>query len=1017
MPKTSTVGKILLQQHVPEALKSHIESTVLDSKGLGDFFDKASREHPVEYKDMVSQLTRLGFEVSTRLGSTVSLQDLVSPIDKDKKFAELEKKIEQLDATEKDAKRHKIALSKLFSDFTKEVETELVEVGVKKNQTLAKVIRAGARGKPMQYRQTVFSPILVNDAKDQPLTDFIIKNSYAEGLTLPEYLIGSFGARKGEVSKKLAVAEAGYFSKQLTRVGMVVKVEETDCGTHNGIPASTEDKDSVGCFLAHPVGSYHRNNEVTSSMLNDLKNKGIKSFVIRSVITCESSAKFHSGAVCQLCLGKRDHKNGTPIGSYVGITAANTIGEPLCLAKGTLVKMADFSSKPIEEVKVGEEILGADVTGKTFRTKVVNTFANGVRKCRTFNFQYSGAHDLVNPDNRVSVTCTDAHKVLARNGRNLKLEVREISKSISRVWSPATASGFDGTGLQKEEYSLLLGLLFGDGCTTSKNLHFSCADPLLIEDATSYLHSLGVTFSGEAENVDFYIAKHTGLLEKVKEYNLLGKYSFEKELSPSMQGWDNASIAAFISGLVSTDGCLSLAKHGKPIIDITSTSRPLLLAVRDLLYWRFGLDVCAPYLAYAAGKKKNKFSKKLNRTIKSKRDCYALRVSSRSYVQCLLSHLSLVGEKRKSSEVWLAQEKLWQSSHIRPARFTIVDTSDYFDAETYDLEVEHKDHLFCLANGLIVSNSQGQLNVKHTSGTAGGAHISSGFKLINNLANIPKLFPYEATLAEKDGTITDIRAAPQGGHYVHLAGKEYYTPSGYELTHKVGDHVEAGDALCSGIVNPAKIVLHKGVGEGRRYFAEATKKAFDDAGMGGINRRNFELMARGVIDHVKITNNEGLGDHLPGEIVHYQTLAKNYVHRPDSKTVRVDQAYDKYLEQPVLHYTIGDRITKSRIQQLKEHGIESILVNDKAPDFEPEMQRLLGVPIHEHDWMHQLYSTNLERRLVQAVNTGASSDLKGASPIAGLAYGVDFGKKHNGVKQAEFTTDEEENTEEPLSFE
>ena len=787
MPKTSTVGKILLQQHVPEALKSHIESTVLDSKGLGDFFDKASREHPVEYKDMVSQLTRLGFEVSTRLGSTVSLQDLVSPIDKDKKFAELEKKIEQLDATEKDAKKHKIALSKLFSDFTKEVETELVEVGVKKNQTLAKVIRAGARGKPMQYRQTVFSPILVNDAKDQPLTDFIIKNSYAEGLTLPEYLIGSFGARKGEVSKKLAVAEAGYFSKQLTRVGMVVKVEETDCGTHNGIPASTEDKDSVGCFLAHPIGSYHRNNEVTSSMLNDLKNKGIKSYVIRSVITCESSAKFHSGAVCQLCLGKRDHKNGTPIGSYVGITAANTIGEPLCLAKGTLVKMADFSSKPIEEVKVGEEILGADVTGKTFRTKVVNTFANGVRKCRTFNFQYSGTKSHSFGDNLGSVTCTDAHKILTCNADGAKLTVRAIAKSLKP------------------------------------------------------------------------------------------------------------------------------ARH--------------------------------------------------------------------------------------------------------PLNFTIVDTSDYFDAETYDLEVEHKDHLFCLANGLIVSNSQGQLNVKHTSGTAGGAHISSGYKLINNLANIPKLFPYEATLAEKDGTITDIRAAPQGGHYVHLAGKEYYTPSGYELTHKVGDHVEAGDALCSGIVNPAKIVLHKGVGEGRRYFAEATKKAFDDAGMGGINRRNFELMARGVIDHVKITNNEGLGDHLPGEIVHYQTLAKNYVHRPDSKTVRVDQAYDKYLEQPVLHYTIGDRITKSRIQQLKEHGIESILVNDKAPDFEPEMQRLLGVPIHEHDWMHQLYSTNLERRLVQAVNTGASSDLKGASPIAGLAYGVDFGKKTNVVKQAEFTTDEEENTEEPLSFE
>jgi hypothetical protein len=56
--------------------------------------------------------------------------------------------------------------------------------------------------------------------------------------------------------------------------------------------------------------------------------------------------------------------------------------------------------------------------------------------------------------------------------------------------------------------------------------------------------------------------------------------------------------------------------------------------------------------------------------------------------------------------------------------------------------------------------------------------------------------------------------------------------------------------------------------------------------------------------------------------------------------------------------------------------------------------------------MHALYSTNLERRLIKAVNTGASSSITGPSPVPGLAYAVGFGKKS-----------EENSVEEPLSFE
>jgi hypothetical protein len=171
------------------------------------------------------------------------------------------------------------------------------------------------------------------------------------------------------------------------------------------------------------------------------------------------------------------------------------------------------------------------------------------------------------------------------------------------------------------------------------------------------------------------------------------------------------------------------------------------------------------------------------------------------------------------------------------------------------------------------------------------------------------------------------------------------------------------------------------------------KSAFDDSGMGGINHRNFEVLSKSMIDHVRVTSNDGLGDHLPGSIVSYQSVEKDYQPRADAAKVRIDAAYNKYLEQPVLHYTIGTRVTHKIIDKLRSRGIEQVLVSSYPPAFTPEMQRLDAIPEHEPDWMHQLYTANLERKILHAANTGAFSDLKGPSPVPGLAYGVGFGER------------------------
>lgn len=616
MGEITTVGKLLLKSNVPADLRSFIDQNVLDAKGISNFFETLSKHAPDVYKKTVTNLTRLGFEISTRQGSSVGLSDLLSPVNKDQRFDEIDKHINEIHngLGSKVEKENKII--DLYEKFTDKLNKDILEEGLKNNKTLAKVILSGSRGSPTQYRQTVAAPVLVNDASGKPMIDFPVKHSFAEGLSLPEYLAHSYGTRQGTVSTKLSVADAGYFSKQLTRATMTMQVEEHDCGTDNGLEVLISDVDSIGTYLAHPTGDYKKNNEVTPQMLNSLKGK-TSTIVIRSPITCQSSRKFHSGAVCQLCIGKRERHGLPHLGDYVGITASTTLGERL---------------------------------------------------------------------------------------------------------------------------------------------------------------------------------------------------------------------------------------------------------------------------------------------------------------------------------------------------------------------------------------SQGTLNKKHTSASAQKVQAASGFKLIDQLANIPKSFNNKSALAPQDGIITEIKNAPQGGHYVYVGNIECYVPTSAEVKVKRGQHVEAGDQLSDGIINPSEVVKLKGIGEGRKYFTEVMRKTFDDSGM-KINRRNFEIISKAAIDHVRILDNEGMSEYLPGQVVSYQSIEKNYKVRPDSKTVRIDQAYNKYLEQPILHYTIGTRITSSIIHNLKNNKIESIVVNDKPPMFEPEMQRLLDIPGHEPDWMHQIYSTYLQKRFNDRVNTGAQSSLSGPSPVAGLAFGVGFGDK------------------------
>lgn len=304
--------------------------------------------------------------------------------------------------------------------------------------------------------------------------------------------------------------------------------------------------------------------------------------------------------------------------------------------------------------------------------------------------------------------------------------------------------------------------------------------------------------------------------------------------------------------------------------------------------------------------------------------------------------------------------------------------------QCWDISVDHVDELFVLANGLIVKN---------TGGVAGKKKTFAGFNTINQFVQSPEAFANKATVSELDGMVEKIDPAPQGGNYVYINGQEHYTPPGYELTVKLGDTVEPGDALSDGIADPRDIVRLRGLGEGRKYYATRLKTILDDSGI-KTDRKHTEMVARAALDHLVVTDPDGLGNYLPDDEISYNAMAANYV--PPKDTVKVDptKSVGKYLQAPALHYTIGTKLTKRMAQHLADRQIGEVFVSDTEPGFTPSMTRLRTAAHSMPDWLAKMQTSYLGKNLQESAVRGEDTNVAENVHFAPrLAIGTGFGSK------------------------
>nr|YP_010508185.1 RNA polymerase beta'' subunit [Stephania cephalantha]UXG56775.1 RNA polymerase beta'' subunit [Stephania cephalantha] len=196
---------------------------------------------------------------------------------------------------------------------------------------------SGARGNASQVHQLVGMRGLMSDPQGQ-MIDLPIQSNLREGLSLTEYIISCYGARKGVVDTAVRTSDAGYLTRRLVEVVQHIVVRRTDCGTIRGISVSPRNgmmterifiQTLIGRVLADDIyiGARCiaiRNQDIGIGFVNRFITFRAQPISIRTPLTCRSTSW-----ICRLCYGRSPtHGDLVELGEAVGIIAGQSIGEP-----------------------------------------------------------------------------------------------------------------------------------------------------------------------------------------------------------------------------------------------------------------------------------------------------------------------------------------------------------------------------------------------------------------------------------------------------------------------------------------------------------------------------------------------------------------------------------------------------------------------------------------------------------------------------------------------------------------
>lgn len=302
----------------------------------------------VQCSSLLDSLKLLGFYYATNAGISINLEDLKTPDLKkncietaDNEIAEVSTKWEQ--GFVSDTERFQRIIDS-WNVATESLKNKIIDYYKNFDPTNNLYIMSfsGARGNMSQVRQLVGMRGLMSDQEGK-IIDLPIQRNFREGLSSIDYIISSYGARKGIVDTALKTADSGYLTRRLIYLAQDLVIRDVDCKTKDGIIIEYRNTSNttnligrtlISALSAKKMAPLKQKDVIlTNEILTDLKKESPLLLNIRSSLICKSH-----GSICQKCYGwDLSKQKGISLGEAVGIIAAQSIGEP-----GTQLTMRTF---------------------------------------------------------------------------------------------------------------------------------------------------------------------------------------------------------------------------------------------------------------------------------------------------------------------------------------------------------------------------------------------------------------------------------------------------------------------------------------------------------------------------------------------------------------------------------------------------------------------------------------------------------------------------------------------------
>lgn len=228
----------------------------------------------------------------------------------------------------------------------------------------------------------------------------------------------------------------------------------------------------------------------------------------------------------------------------------------------------------------------------------------------------------------------------------------------------------------------------------------------------------------------------------------------------------------------------------------------------------------------------------------------------------------------------------------------------------------------------------------HTGGVASGkASLTSGFDQAAQLFEMPMSLAGAASVAEVSGRVDVVEKSTFGGSTVMISNKTHKIPRGRELKVKVGDLVQAGDALTDGPVRPQDTLRLKGLRSLQTTLRDSIQDTF---AMGGVRlkAKTIEPAVRMLTDTVRVTDP---GDHP--------------------------------------HLVTGDYGSMAQVENWNRTN-----AGKKPVTYAHELPGSEFLPHRQSDWSHRMAHNRIQQSIVDAA-TQAQVTGGNSSPFASLFFG------------------------------